>query len=437
MIKYLVIILNSLFVYLAGFLDSQNPVNISSNIPKTIEVGQEAQIEFKISKNSLLGFARFQIELPKGLVVSKNESIGADFTFNEGIAKWVWTKLPLENDIVIKATLKADTVSIGSKTITGKFSYVQNNEKQIVEMSPCEIKIQPNLLNTEDKLTDVSKVKSDSLNYLSNAEPSFNVVVERIIKKGIKENEFIVDLKIKKGITKGFARYSDDLPDGISAKAISTDGSSFSVSDGKIKFVWVNVLPKEELEISYSLKSSDSKTINLKGEYSYLENNQSKKYELKSEEFIFSNNQFAEDKVTVQKNSDDKKETKKIDKTKIESASKISENLPNKTDVNETLIKQDGIIKFCVQIGAFTNAEVKTYNLIKKFKLSQALNSEFAEGYSKFMVGSFPDYRNARDKRENLRNINKIKTAFVVAYNHAKRITVQEALMISNQKWYK
>ena len=437
MIKYLVIILNSLFVYLAGFLDSQNPINISSNIPKKIEVGQEAQIEFKISKNSLLGFARFQIELPKGLVVSKNESIGADFTFNEGVAKWVWTKLPLENDIVIKATLRADTVSIGSKTITGKFSYVQNNEKQIVEMSPCEIKIQPNLLNTEDKLTDVSKVKSDSLNYLSNAEPSFNVLVERVIKKGIKENEFIVDLKIKKGTTKGFARYSDDLPDGISAKAISTDGSSFSVSDGKIKFVWVNVLPKEELEISYSLKSSDSKTINLKGEYSYLENNQSKKYELKSEEFIFSNNQFADDKVNIQKNSDDIKETKKIDNTKIDSVSKISKNLPNKTDVNETLIKQDGLIKFCVQIGAFTNSEVKAAILTKKFNLYQSINSEFAEGYSKFMVGSFPDYKNAREKRENLRNINKIKTAFVVAYNQTKRITVQEALMISNQKWYK
>ncbi len=437
MIKYLVIILNSLFVYLAGFLDSQNPINISSNIPKTIEVGQEAQIEFKISKNALLGFARFQIELPKGLVVSKNESIGADFTFNEGIAKWVWTKLPLENDIVIKATLKADTVSIGSKTITGKFSYVQNNEKQIVEMSPCEIKIQPNLLNTEDKLTDVSKVKSDSLNYLSNAEPSFNVVVERIIKKGIKENEFIVDLKIKKGTTKGFARYSDDLPDGISAKAISTDGSSFSVSDGKIKFVWVNVLLKEELEISYSLKSSDSKTINLKGEYSYLENNQSKKYELKSEEFIFSNNQFAEDKVTVQKISDDKKETKKTDNSKIDSLNKNSENFPRISKLQETLIKQDGLIKFCVQIGAFSNAKVKPATLIKKFKLSQALNSEFAEGYSKFMVGSFPDYKNAREKRENLRNINKIKTAFVVAYNQAKRVSVQEALMISNQKWYK
>jgi hypothetical protein len=437
MIKYLVIILNTLFVYLAGFLDSQNPINISSNIPKTIEVGREIQIEFKISKNSLLGFARFQIELPEGLVVSQNDSIGADFTFNEGIAKWVWTKLPLENDIIIKATLRADTLSIGSKTITGKFSYVQNNEKQILEMTPCEIKIQSNLSKPGEKSTDVSKVKSDSLNYLSNAEPSFNVLVERMIKKGIKENELIVDLKIKKGTTKGFARYSDDLPEGLSAKVISTDGSSFSVSDGKIKFVWVNVLPKEELEISYSLKSANTKTINLKGEYSYLENNQSKKYEVKSEEFIFSNNQFADDKVVVQKNAFDKKETKKIDINKIDSVSKISKNLPDKTDVNETLINQDGIIKFCVQIGAFTNAEVKPTTLMKKFNLSQALNSEFAEGYSKFMVGSFPDYKNARDKRENLRNVNKIKTAFVVAYNHAKRITVQEALMISNQKWYK
>jgi hypothetical protein len=50
------------------------------------------------------------------------------------------------------------------------------------------------------------------------------------------------------------------------------------------------------------------------------------------------------------------------------------------------------------------------------------------------MIGSFGNYKEARNKREVLRS-GKAKDAFVTAYNGAKRITVQEALMISSQKW--
>ena len=55
---------------------------------------------------------------------------------------------------------------------------------------------------------------------------------------------------------------------------------------------------------------------------------------LMGEELIFSNNQFADDIVTIQKNSDDIKETKKIDNTKIDSVSKISKNLSEYSENN-------------------------------------------------------------------------------------------------------
>ena len=59
-----------------------------------------------------------------------------------------------------------------------------------------------------------------------------------------------------------------------------------------------------------------------------------------------------------------------------------------------------------------------------------------AECFSKFMIGNFGEYKEARNNRETIKDKG-CRSAFVVAYNGAKRITVQEALMISNQKWFK
>ena len=86
----------------------------------------------------------------------------------------------------------------------------------------------------------------------------------------------MINLKIKKDGIKGFARYSDILPEGFTAKQDKINGSSFSVADNKIKFVWVNVPAEPELEISYILSGTHKDNISLEGEFSYLESNQSK-----------------------------------------------------------------------------------------------------------------------------------------------------------------
>ena len=61
---------------------------------------------------------------------------------------------------------------------------------------------------------------------------------------------------------------------------------------------------------------------------------------------------------------------------------------------------------------------------------------ETHEGWNKYTVGKYNQYKEARDYREVMRGKG-VSGAFVTAYNQGTRVTVQEALMTSGQQWYK
>ncbi len=476
MIKFLFILVNAFAVFIYSLFGGDNGITVSGNIPKTITAGQEVPIELKITKGSMSGFAKLQLELPEGLSLKELDNKGANYSYMDGVAKWVWASLPSESEIIIKATLVAAATTSGAKTIGAKYSFVENNAKQVVEMVPIEITVEAgsgtsaavttNETPTNTNTTSTTAVETNTQTS-SNKEPAGNVTVVRTITKGASDAEYIINLKVKKGSTRGFARYSDELPTGVVAKAISTDGSSFSVADGKVKFVWVSVLLKDELELSYSMTSTVTVSMMLKGEYSYLEDNQSKKFLLTPEPLaltvnaaVATNTETAVTPTVAVVTPTETAVTPTVATitetvavvtptvavvTPTETAVTPTETLavvtptetPTNTNTVENVAKQDGNVNYMVQIGAFTNGNVNASVLKQKFRISESVKSEFSGGFSKFMVGSHSQYKAARDQRESIRNNNGVKGAFVVAYNQSKRITVQEALMISNQKWFK
>lgn len=471
MIKYLFILVNAFTVFIYSLFGGDNGITVSGNIPKTMTAGQEVAIEIKVTKGTMSGFAKLQLDVPEGLSLKELESKGANYSFSDGVAKWVWASLPTESDIIIKATLIASSSASGVKTIGAKYSFVENNAKQVVEMVPIEVTIDAaagaattttsNTVATPTETAANSNTSSvapetNTTAANSNKEPAGNVTVVRTISKGSNDGEYIVNLKVKKGATRGFARYSDDLPSGVIAKAISTDGSSFSVADGKVKFVWVAVLIKDELDLSYSISSNTNVSMILKGEYSYLEDNQSKKFLVTPEPLAITLNLAAATTTTepittptvaittptvavVTPTETPAVVTQTQTQAVVTPTEAVAVVTPTETPktVVEPVVKTDGNVNYRVQIGAFTNANVTASALKQKFGISENINTEMQGGFSKFMIGSHGEYKGARDQREVVRNNNGVKGAFVVAYNQSKRITVQEALMISNQKWYK
>ncbi|MBL7884735.1 MAG: hypothetical protein JNL69_11745, partial [Bacteroidia bacterium] len=92
-------------------------------------------------------------------------------------------------------------------------------------------------------------------------------------------------------------------------------------------------------------------------------------------------------------------------------------------------------VNYKVQIAALQNA-VGINVLANRYGINEKINMEMTGGLTKYTIGSHNEYKSARDAREVAKNKG-IQGAFVTAYNAGNRITVQEALMITKQNWYR
>lgn len=443
MIKYLFVAINSLALFFYSLFLDNGTVTVKGNFPANIKPGTEVTAELIVTKGTMGGFAKLQIEVPEGVTVKESDSKGATFSFASGVGKWIWTGVPSEPEFTLKLILVADASISGPKTIGAKFSYIENNNKQIVEMPPVEVMFgegtapvvnaaeptnQTVVSDTPTVDATAAKTAEPTPTVSAGDEPSSLVSVMRTITKGATANDWNVNLKIKKDGIKGFARYSDVLPEGFTAKEGKVNGSSFSIADGKIKFVWVNVPAEPDLEVSYILSGTYKENINLEGEFSYLESNQSKFFKMPIEKLPANEGLAAETPVTTT--------TQPVVETKTETpVTETKTETPTTTQpVTETTAKTSSDVSYCVQIGAYSNAAVTSSKLGGMYGISENIRSEMNSGLTKFMVGKFMEYRLARNHRETVKDKG-VKDAFVTAYNGPVRITVQEALMISSQKW--
>ena len=75
---------------------------------------------------------------------------------------------------------------------------------------------------------------------------------------------------------------------------------------------------------------------------------------------------------------------------------------------------------------------------MKTYSFDEDYNIENHNGWIKYTTGKYTQYKDARDARVRITNASsKLPGPFVTAYNDGERITVQEALLVSKQLWYK
>ena len=448
MLKYAALLFNTiaLLIYQFFFADG---ITVKQNIPSSAKADTEFTVELTINKGSTGGFAKLQQDLPEGFTAVQEDNNGASFTFTNQAVKFIWMSLPSDKEFKIKYKVKIAAGISGDKVIAGKFSYVSDNVKQSVDIAPSTITIgdktsEPIATTTEPTTTEPTTTTTTPITTPTTTSEPSSITCVRTLPSNVTDN-FSVEILVNKGNITGFAKLLETLPAGFTATTGDAQGASFSfdATTQKVKFVWVSMPSQTEFKISYNVAvaSGITGTQNIDGVFSYIENDETKKYVLSTSSVIIgagsavitNNTNTTNTNTTIDPVNTNTNNTNTNTATNNQNTTNTTTD--NTLSVNNTIPASQGNVNYRVQIMALHNA-VDANSLASRYNISSKVNTEMAEGYTKYTVGSHNDYKEARDARENMRNKG-VAGPFVAAYNTGKRITVQEALMITSQKWYR
>lgn len=505
MLKYAALLFNSLALLIYQFFFADT-VTITQNIPSSAKAGSEFVVELTINKGATSGFAKLQQDLPDGFIaVDKNENNGGSFTYSNNSVKLIWMSLPSDKEFKVRYTIKVPAGINGDRVISGKFSYVAENVKQTVEVTPATINIvgestpvastttppttteQPVATPTETVTpTPTSTPNVPTMANLSGNE-GLSVSCSRKAPSNV-NGDFLVELTINKGNLTGFAKLIEVLPTGFTAVSGESKGASFTFTDQKVKFVWVSMPTEPEFKVSYKVKIANvnNSVQVIDGIFSYIENDETKKYTIPTSQIgigpdavvpqpVASNVTKEEPKKEEPKKEEVKKEdtttppptvvdnstlpkevpgvqttpadnTKKPVETPVVAKTTTTTTTPTTTEPVQTqdntkvlsatnVPVPQGDVNYRVQIAALHRA-IEASALATRYNLFEPVITEMAQGFTKYTVGSHKEYKSAHDAREVIKSKG-VVGPFVTAYNTGKRITVQEALMITSQKWYR
>jgi hypothetical protein len=342
------------------------------------------RVEISIQKASLQGFAKVEETVPEGYTVVDLKSSSAVFSIDNQQVKYIWYDIP-ETDVVTVSykMLPIVQMDISQPGISGNFSYLKNEETV--------------------ELPIIDEGVADALLATSAPKDTVEAQVDQIIEEDLSDNEAAIALaeqeaKAAAELAALEKKAQEVKAQELAAAAAATAAAAKAADEAKAA---------QLAEAAKAKAAEDAKVAELAEASKAAKSEATKPQEAKPK--------------TTQTTPD---------KTAVASAQKAV-NDGNIVNVPEP---EEGIF-YRVQIAAGKNnlnREVfaKLYNFDEGFKL------ETASGLLKYTTGYHQVYKAARDDRERITGkYDKFKGPFVAAYNDGERITVQEALMVSSQKW--
>ena len=449
MFYQLIIYLNLLGIFLfSWFIDQE--IDVKMNTPTEVQAGESFRVDLSIEKGSIQSFSRYIQDLPYGLTAERISSANADFSFEDQRVRLIWLKLPSDNLITVSYNILVDKRLKGNFELKGEFAFVEENQRRSMEVSAeYSINIIPSPDIAESLIVDINDFEQ-MLRESGQSPDEFNklaVTRSEAVKFG--NYQYKIELLIKKGDLSKFAKIEERIPAGYRAVEGDSQEGIFSFNQGVAKFLWMNLPQESEFIVSYNIIPDPGNLIenmNQSGTFSYIIGNNTEIIAIEQKKDDLANN-FTE-RNTEQTDTgeklpeevkdstiEEKEETKKLtvvdNITVADSKISIDESLSE----GELLQPKDGIY-YRVQLSA-GHAEVNIEKYFTNRNISDAVKMEYHDGWRKYSTGSFSVYKDARDYRVKIWETTPIDDAFVSAYSDGRRITVQEALMVTNHRWYR
>jgi len=464
-------------------------VSVSDNTPVNIAPGTSAVVEVRISKSEISGFAKLQLELPEGLTATPIETKGASFTFSQQKAKFIWMTLPESSDIIIKYNLIAAADAQGSKTISGFFSYIDDNDRIDYSITPRTVliggeapiveNVGPDSISDSD-LENLNAGIDSTIPVNSTQQEAVNSTCFREI-TNLGNGSYQVKVTITGLDVEGYAKIQEKVPPTYSISNKNSGGSVVTIDASTIKYVWFQSPDSETLNVIYNLNSSGNLPLAIDGSFSYVLDNKPTSIAINTvgesteealvaeqvEEVIDEVEEVVEEMpVSTQMETINTSNINSVENETAEVIETITNEVPAETietaAVTETVeervvempeeveevvtaaikespssttipMPQTGV-SYKVQIVAGPNTVGKSY-FKSRHQFAESFDIENHEGWVKYTTGTYPEYKKARDNRERIGSAYNFDGPFVTAYNEGERITVQEALMITSQNW--
>lgn len=417
--------------------------------------------------------------------VAIDPTIQGDFNFD---GKFSFIEENERKDII--AEIKSINVTNGAMADVSQNSPIteeeeeNNEEEEAVEENNEEIdNSNDTAINTENETNssneEVLAENIDDDQKLVTEDD--NIKITRTIQH-INNGEYLVSLAIEKGAFNSFGKVEEYLPEGFIASSNENESGIFSFDNKKVKILWMALPTSNTINVSYNMMSEsdllDKATIH--GMFSYLKVDESVQLEMKPSKFInyyVASEELAETGEENEDREDNMNESSELENESNPTNKDLASNemaettddasnqntnaaaLANAVNVSEAANSNDSDIQeatkeeliesitdipsaetdinYKVQIAA-GKTEVNQAYFIRAHSINETVSIEYHNNWYKYTLGSYSVYKQARDRRNEIWNAdNKINDAFVTAYNSGERITVQEALMISKQQWFK